>query len=219
MTDLSEQPDHRAFLLEQGGDEKVQDHLKENVAFDEQHGTNTADWLPKNKFANHPDNFDKGVRYRAAATSEILTAFDKIKSLIDTSEAGYYDMGCGKGKTLLIAGMTQNFNEVVGIDYYQPFLDIADQNIETCHLDDIKLHFNDMTKFKDFKDTSVVFMYNPADADIIDKVRQNLEESTSKAIVIYNKPLHAEVFKDWRTLDHKVSNDLDHETIILGFGL
>lgn len=219
MSNLKHQPDHKEFLLDQGGKEKVQDHLKENVAFDEQHGTNTADWLPKDKFAHHPDNFDKGVRYRAAATSEVLTALEKVKGLIDTTDAGYYDMGCGKGKTLLIAGMTQNFNEVVGVDYYQPFLDIADKNIEKCHLEDINLHFNDMTKFKDFKDTSVVFMYNPADTEIIDKVRQNIEECSSKAIVIYNKPLHSDVFKDWCILDHKVSNDPDHETVILGFGL
>lgn len=210
---------HKDFLLDKGGEDKVDDYYRENVAFDIEHGTDTADWLPKDEFKQHPANFSHGVLYRASPTSELIRAFGVIADKIDTSSAGFYDMGCGKGKTLLLAGMSQKFNEVVGVDYYQPFLNTAKSNLDICGVDDVKLHYADMSQYKDFKDTSVVFMYNPADAEIIDKVRQNLEECATKAIVIYNKPLHAELFKDWSILDHKGSDDPDHETVILGFGL
>ena len=214
MAKLKNHLDHFSFLYTEGGVSKLFDHIKENMMFDMLHGTNTASWLQKHEFQDSPDNFEHGVRYRAAATTEISNALDIVSELIDTSDAGYYDFGCGKGKTLCMVGLRADFNEIVGIDYYQPFLEQADFNLKTCGLGNIELHFNDMTKFTDFKDTAVVFMYNPADETVINQVRQNLEENTNKALVIYNKPLHSEVFKDWDLVSKKDSSDPDHCTHI-----
>ncbi|MBI1300505.1 MAG: methyltransferase domain-containing protein [Alphaproteobacteria bacterium] len=217
MHSFDNEMDHMKFLLKQGGVSKLVSHMNENVAFDMKNKTRTAEWLPKNKFTLKPANLDHGVRYRAAATSEVVRALEFVKSKIDISEATFYDFGCGKGKVLCIAGL-HGFKAIHGVDYYPPFLMQAQQNLEACKLEGIHLHAADMTEFTDFDETSVIFFYNPANAKIIEGARENIEKNTKKAIVIYNKPEHPEIFDGWTRMYHKENRDPDHRTTIFGFG-
>lgn len=214
---LSNTLEHLSFLYKEGGLTKVWDTFLQNVAFDLKHGTRTTEWLQKHDFEVKPDNFDHGVRYRAAATNEVSEALEKVSQYIDISQAGYYDLGCGKGKTLCIAGLQHDFNSITGVDYYSPFIKQAQSNLDTLGLKNINLEFNDMTQFTKFEKKAVVFLYNPADEIVLDKVRENLEENTDQALVIYNKPIHEDVFQNWNLLDKKVNDDPDHCTSIFTF--
>ncbi|MGH1403004.1 MAG: class I SAM-dependent methyltransferase [Alphaproteobacteria bacterium] len=210
---------HIGFLYNQGGIAKLLNHVRENILFDIKHATNTSAWLEKDGFEAHPDNFEHGVRYRAAATSEIEYGLRIASNHIDIEHAGFYDLGCGKGKVLCIAGLKYGFASISGIDYYQPFLDQARQNLIACNLDHIPLHYQDMSQFKDYSKTSVIFLYNPAGNSVLEGVRRNIEETTDKAIVIYNKPVHTDIFKGWNTLSKRNAPDPDHTTHIYGFGV
>jgi len=211
---------HAGFLFNQGHFGKIFDHLKENVAFDVKHGTETSLWLNKEDFAHQPKNFEHGVRYRASSTKEIRRALEMVAKLISPKDASYYDLGCGKGKTLCIAGMDYDYKILHGVDYYQPFLDLAQTNLNRCNVDNVKLHYGDMREFSDYDETSVIFLYNPADNVIIDAVRENLEHYTKRAIVVYNKPEHETVFlrNKWQLVDRKTSLDPDHNTSVYSFG-
>ncbi len=111
------------------------------------------------------------------------------------------------------------FQEFVGIDYYSPFLEIAECNLKKCHNEDVKLLLADMSEFKDYMKNSVVFLYNPAGGKIIDDVRQNIENSCEKAVVIYNKPEHEDVFESWRVISRKTHRDRDHCTTVFGWNV
>ncbi len=211
--------DHVKFLIKNGGITKLFDHFKENVLFDLTHGTDTSAWLEKRRFKIHPKNFKFGVRYRASATNEIKASLNKISGIIDTSDSIFFDLGCGKGKVICIAGLQYDFKDIIGIDYYQPFLDQAQKNLDICKLDNAKITLNDMADFKDFAENSVVFLYNPANEVVIDKVRQNIENNSKKAIIIYNKPEHESVFKGWNVISKNTSADPDHCTTILSYGI
>ena len=215
---LKRTKEHVRFLVDQGGVPKLLDHVHQNVLFDVKHGTSTSPWLRKAEFEQKPENFEYGVRYRACATRTINNSLDVISKLIDTTRAGYYDLGCGKGKTLCMVGLRDDFAHIVGLDYYAPFLEDAQENLDICRLDNVDLHEGDMTGFVDYMDTSVIFMYNPAEAPVINKVRENLEKHCKKAIVIYNKPLHENVFDDWHALYQAKSRDPDHTTSIFAHG-
>jgi len=210
---------HIQFLLTNGGFAKLNDHIKENVWFDIFYGINTSSWLRKIDFKEKPKNFEYGVRYRASATSEICESLKTACKVLNAADCGYYDLGCGKGKTNFIAADRYPFLENVGIDYYLPLLEIAKLNLKKRHNDDVKLMLADMSEFKDFQKQSVIFLYNPAGEKIIDSVRQNLEQICDKAIVIYNKPVHENVFDDWVTISRKNSVDLDHCTSIFGWNI
>ncbi len=215
---LKRKAEHVRFLVNQGGLPKLWHHMQQNIMFDVKHGTDTSGWLRKVEFEVKPPNFEHGVRYRASATSEINKSLQTVSDLIETSQAGYYDLGCGKGKTLCMVGMRENYAHIMGIDYYAPFLESAQENLDICRLDNVELREGDMTEFKDYMETSVIFMYNPAEKIVIEKVRDNLEKLCRRAIVIYNKPLHEKVFQDWDIVSRKVSRDPDHTTSIYAHG-
>ncbi|MCB1783897.1 MAG: class I SAM-dependent methyltransferase [Alphaproteobacteria bacterium] len=217
MSALKREIEHIGFLFQQGGIRKLYEYVSENIAFDLKNGIETSMWLEKGDFTSHPPMFDHGVRYRASLTSEVLQAFQKIAGLMP--QASFFDMGCGKGKVLCLAAKTGLFSHITGIDYYPVFLKTAEQNLKNLKQTGVSLVEADMTKFDDFAPDSIIYMYNPADLVVIDKVRENLEKTCRRAIVIYNKPLHAEVFKDWRVIDYKTSPDLDRNTTIFGFNV
>lgn len=210
---------HLHFLLTNGGIAKLTDHFKENVWFDLMHGLNTSAWLKKTDFKEQPKNFEFGVRYRASATSEICESLKTATKILNAADCGYYDLGCGKGKTIFIAVDRYPFQEYVGIDYYAPFLDIAKGNLKKQHNDNVKLLLQDMSEFKDYHKESIIFLYNPAGETIIDAVRSNIENACDKAIVIYNKPVHEDLLKDWNVLSRKTASDPDHCTTIFGWNI
>jgi tRNA G46 methylase TrmB len=125
-----------SFLYCSGGIFRIRDYLAENVAFDLQYGTNTSGWLETVSFEERPKNLNHGVRYRASYTSEVLRALKFASKCIDFSSSTFIDMGCGKGKVLMLAALTHNFKEIIGVDYYKPFLDIARFNIAQTHVDE-----------------------------------------------------------------------------------
>lgn len=218
MNILKKELRHLQFLYEQGGTGKILDHIKQNVAFDLKYGTSTSPWLDKDDYEEHPPSFEHGVKYRASATNEVMPVLRKASQMIDVTKAGFYDLGCGKGKILCIVGRDYDYKEIVGIDYYPPFLGIAHRNLKVFGLNNIRLRLGDIANFRDYKQTAVIYLYNPAEKPIIEKVRQNLEETTKKAIVIYNKPMHADVFKNWTLAEQKTDKDPDHNTSIYTFG-
>lgn len=214
---LRKEIEHIEFLLDQGGFAKLLDHIRENILFDLRHGTNTSSWLQTHEFGDKPKNLEHGVRYRAAAASEITQALHKASRMIDPAQASFYDLGCGKGKTLCVAALNHNFNRIAGIDYYQPFIEQARENTSACGAKNVQLYFNDMAEFKDFDKNSVIFLYNPADDFILEQVRKNIESAAERAVLIYNKPVHADVFKEWDCISEKKSPDPDHCTNIYFF--
>lgn len=211
--------EHLKFLFDLGGFSKIIDYIDENITFDIKYGTDTSNWLPKNRFNTKPLNIEHGIRYRAAATSKIENALSIVSNTINTNNAGFYDLGCGKGKVLCIAGMQYNYDKLIGIDYYSDFLKIADKNLGICNVKNVHLLLDDMTNYTEFKETSVVFLYNPADDIVLNQVRDNLQKHTKKCVLIYIKPLHENIFKDWKIVSKTISKDLDHCTTILTYGI
>ncbi|MGH1455956.1 MAG: methyltransferase domain-containing protein [Alphaproteobacteria bacterium] len=210
---------HLHFLLNNGGFAKVSDHVRENVWFDITNGTNTSSWLKKTDFKDKPKNFEHGVRYRASATSEICAALKTACKEINAADCGYYDLGCGKGKTNFIAADRYPFIENIGIDYYQPLLDVAQSNIKKSKSNGVIFLNQDMSEFNSYQKNSIIYLYNPAGEKIIDTVRQNIESACDRAIVIYNKPEHEGVFNDWRVITRKTHRDRDHCTTIFGWNV
>lgn len=205
------------FLYKSGGAARIRDYLKENVAFDMQYGTDTSGWLEPGDYEDRPENLEHGVRYRASYTSEICDALKKVGWMLPLDRASFFDLGCGKGKAVLLARKLCPFERVVGVDYYARFIDVARRNVEKMELDNIELHHGNAENFTDFSATSIVYMYNPFDDYIMRQVRQNIERNTNRCIVIYNKPVHIDVFDGWNTVERKSGWNVDWETAILSW--
>ncbi len=84
----------------------------------------------------------------------------------------------------------------------------------------ISLIFGDAATYTDYNGVNVVFMYNPFDADIMEQVERNLRKYGGKALVVYNKPKHEDIFRrnGWHEEHREMNSDPDKQLVILSHG-
>jgi SAM-dependent methyltransferase len=237
---LKDEYDQTRFLISTGGFERLWQHLWQNViSFDLKYGTNTARWVNVPDFPKDLKNVEHLRRYRCSLQSELQTSFNAAADIlakhnIREQDASFYDLGCGKGKPLILAALHHEFASITGIDFHPGLVEIANNNIQKvaasqrrqgnfkkCKgLEEIKVVHGDVTDFKDYADTSVVYMYFPFDEEITQQVRDNIEKRNAKSLVIYNYPNHENVFRDnnWQLAWKKIDSNPDQTTKIYSFG-
>ncbi len=169
--------------------------------FDLQHGTDTHAWVPKEQYEERPQNFEGGVLYMTSWTSEIGEVFNALRQLKILSEPyTFLDVGCGKGKVciawrLLESNEAKRANRIIGIDYYDQFIELARRNFRAVFKSEGDFRLADATAF-DFTaldDRLIVYLYNPFDESIM---KQMLEHLPANTVVIYNNPVHASLFRE-----------------------
>ena len=218
--------------------EKYRRFVKGILRFDRYFSTKTTGYVSESDFAReanlHPENFAEtdnirfGVKYRASMTSAIESGLRAIKPIlqrysIDPAETSFFDLGSGEGKPLILACESEvldfNFKRVTGIDYFKPLLETARENIKKLGLEkSITLRFNDIAKFTEYDKISTIFLYNPAGIPVLRKVEENLRKHTESCVVIYNKPLHRDLFSKrngWNIELNRTHTDPDERLVVL----
>lgn len=165
---------------------------------DQEYGVETTKlvWLT-NPFAK---NFGHGFRYQACNPESCKWAIGAAG--IDTSKFFFVDMGCGKGRPLIIASRFE-FPQLIGVDYSQSLCRSAARNLKICavpesrfsilNIDAVEFQFPDQNLF--------VYFFNPFDAEILSKVLQNLEAVAHKfrVVVAFEGP-NREILEKFRWL-------------------
>lgn len=170
--------------------------------FDLQHRTDTHVWLPKDRYESRPENFEHGVLYMSSWTREIKRSFNALRELADDLDTfTFIDIGCGKGKVVLLwrkllarSGIRQ---AVYGVDYYPPFIRIAQENSRKMfsHSGNF-LHVDATTlDYSRFGKKLIVYLYNPFGEVILRKVLHGVKNED--VFVIYNNPVHASVLHEF----------------------
>ncbi|MGR3636804.1 MAG: methyltransferase domain-containing protein [Shimia sp.] len=166
--------------------------------FDLLNGTDTHVWQPKDHVKDRPKHFENGVLYMASWSAVIRAATSHALKHLDlpAQDVRFIDIGCGKGKVLCIwHKMFADDALMTGIDYSQPLLDICAANLSKLGASDAQLLLCDATDvtFATEKPVTVAYLYNPFDAEILDRVVHNMAQQ--KTVVIYTNPVHLDVFK------------------------
>jgi SAM-dependent methyltransferase len=167
--------------------------------FDLIHRTDTHTWLPKHCYTETPLNFDSGVLYMSSWTSEIVRSFTVLERRHVLSKPYVFiDVGCGKGKACLTWAMRRKNSHnrpirIVGIDYYKPLVDVAKRNFKKVFNTEGEFYVANAENFdfRRFNALLVVYLYNPFDRPIIERLLEKLPLGT---VVIYNNPVHGEAF-------------------------
>jgi predicted RNA methylase len=106
----------------------------------------------------------------------------------------FIDLGCGKGRTLLIASQV-GFKHVIGVEFARELADIAKSNIKKTRTANATLLHSDVVDFQFPGENTVIYMYNPFSKDVMRKVLVNLQASTAKTLyIIYKLPQCADYF-------------------------
>lgn len=161
--------------------------------WDWMHGTETLRRIRPAQLETDSENKALATDYGATRAGPLVRLLKRLKLPRD---AGFVDLGCGKGRVLLIAG-EHGFRRVVGVDFSEPLCAIARSNIERYRqrrdlASEILVVHSDVTQYSPRNDDSIFFLYDPFHASILKRVLDGLRESLArcprKIWFIYNSP-------------------------------
>lgn len=166
--------------------------------FDEAHGTDTAAILVGREQGLGVSGGGHVVsRYETSSEAAIRLALDSLP--IEPSRFTFVDLGCGKGKPLMIAA-DYGFRRLVGVDISPACIKAARRNIERYGPEPIdasrvELRVEDAEDFEFPDDPLVVYLFNPFPQPVVESVMSKLEESLSRTprevAIVYMNPTAA----------------------------
>lgn len=128
---------------------------------------------------------------------------------IDPALVTYVDLGCGKGRTLLLAS-EMGFRRIIGVDISPQLCRVAQQNL-TRRKVRAELACCDVREFDFPSGASRAFMYNPFYPEVMLRIAENLKISVRSHprevyVVYYSAPIRGV----WKDLDFGVFRETDY---------
>ena len=167
--------------------------------FDREHGVDTSGAIPADDLECDPDLAAHSSPYGGSQPSIVRSC---LATLPDPAEYAFIDLGCGKGRPLLVASEFP-FQRVVGVEMAPRLVEIARQNAAALsrrrgqHIP-IEVQVGDATTTAAPAVRVVYFLYHPFDAELTGALAENIAAQLGgrleHAFIVYYNPVHAEVF-------------------------
>ncbi len=120
----------------------------------------------------------------------------------------FIDYGSGKGGAIIHARM-YGFKEAIGVEFAKELHETAQRNIERLKLDHIHSHYADATQFPPPERTSLIYLFNPFDAVVMERVADLIVATKPRFVqpvyLIYGNPSCEEVLDARFVRIHEVS--------------
>lgn len=169
--------------------------------FDIKFSIETHSWVEVDELDIEENKKKHAVLYQATRVLPLRRLFKELNFPQDIT---FVDIGCGKGRVLLIASEF-GFKEVIGIEFSSLLCSIAEKNITTyseqtnsktsflvLNLDILNYQYND--------NEDVFFLYNPFDEIILEKVIQkitaSLKRRNRRIWMIYANAIHKDIIEN-----------------------
>jgi len=138
------------------------------VAFDLRHGTNTTLWVNLNRLNIQSENAARGVDYQPTQVIPLRRLFKELEIPRDKV---FVDLGCGKGRVLLVAAEA-GFRDLRGVEFSSELCEVATANCaryseKTGSQAVFRIVHSDVVDYP-MKDADIFFLFNPFDAQGID---------------------------------------------------
>lgn len=174
----------------------------QNHLFDIILSTDTHFRLEKEDYKEQTKGFESGVLYMSSVTREVKNSLSKIKRTLGNRfyDFQYFDLGCGKGKTVIIYSKLYRKkarHKAIGIDYYKPLIDIANNNFRITGVSETSLAiYGDARQFKKHVTSRnlILYLYNPFGEDILRDVLESCKEN--EVYLIYSDPANQKLVED-----------------------
>lgn len=158
----------------------------ESDDFDRKYGVETAKTVQI--VPTSSPNFVHGVRYSASGESIIRWCIENCG--MPYSETTFVDVGCGKGRVLIVATMYP-FRRIVGVEYSPQLAAICRQNLDKLNISQkCELNVRDAVDFVFPKENLLVFLYNPFDSTILKNVLTRLAAIRQTVRIAHLGPGH-----------------------------
>ena len=166
--------------------------------FDFRNGTDTCAMVALDELAIDSPNRRHGVAYAATCAAD----FDHVlHTLVLPRGRVFVDLGCGKGRTLLLASL-HPFARAVGVEFSGELCEVARSNVTAfrarhpaaCDIDVVEA---DAAERPVAPDEDVFFLFHPFRPVVLERALANLAASARARPrplwLIYNNPEHADL--------------------------
>lgn len=158
----------------------------EDDDFDARFGVDTAQVVQV--VVTDSPNRVHGTRYQT--TSEEIIRWCIDNSGVDPATTTFIDLGCGKGRALIVAAQYA-FRQIVGVEYSPELASICDQNLRKAKCGSrSRVLVEDAAKFIPPAGDLLVYMNNPFNAEIAVKVYARLSAHPGRVVLAYRGPGH-----------------------------
>lgn len=167
---------------------------RREASFDEIHKIETDGYISREDLSLPPDS----IHYAPIKPRQFFSIVSKLK--IDPRTFTFIDIGCGKGRPLLLA-QSMGFAKIIGVELSAKLADIARKNTERFGAQIITANAAD---FHFPAEQSVVFLFNPFWSPTIDEFADHLSRSLAvhprKLYVVYVNPFCEAAFEKQSSL-------------------
>ena len=146
-----------------------------------------------------------------------------LKSLPAMDGWSFLDLGCGKGRALIVASEAP-FGQVIGVELLPELVEVARRNarrIRSAHPErpPITVRQGDASRPSWPGGAVVVFLYHPFDDALVQVLKAHILACAEKPVfVIYENPVHGRVFDEDLRFHRWFSAMLDYEPDEVGLG-
>ena len=192
--------------------------------FDAAHGTDTSGFVPLADL-DHLQDARADARPYAGSQPSILRAALQALPLLDSFT--FVDLGCGKGRPLLIASELP-FRDIVGVELSASLVGIAERNAALIAQrfplrTPIRVVLADATRFEFPAGNLVIFLYNPfgdnAIAEVAAAVDTAIANNPGRVVyVVYYNPVAGHRFDASPLLRRYLAATLPYGADELGYG-
>jgi len=177
------------------------ERLSSGSEFDRRFGVSTSGRIPLSALNIDSENKAAGTRYEPTAPSVFSEMMAPLSQQM-ISRATFIDIGCGKGRVLLMAAQ-YGFPRIKGIEFAADLCIAARGNAEQyrrCSKNSarISIEQGDASTYDIPNEPCVLFLYNPFNESVMRSFVANVERSLSQqpreCYVIYYMPLWNKVW-------------------------
>lgn len=158
---------------------RIQRKFLDQEGFDQVHGTDTAEMMMPSELGHVASRSGGAVHdYQTLDVPELRAPLDKFQQC-GFEQFTYIDIGCGKGKPLLVASEFP-FRRIIGLDISETCVSIANRNIDiytggsSTQKDRFSVQQLDAELFEFPEGDLFVFLFNPFGVDTLREVTHNL---------------------------------------------
>jgi len=190
---------------------------------DRHYRTDTSGFVPSNQLASSPLDSARRNVYSGSQPSIIRTALNTLPPL---PECTFIDLGCGRGRPLLVAS-EYPFRSLIGVELSSSLVLDARKNAARlgqryAQRPPLVIEQGDAAQFSIPAGNAVIFLYNPFGEEVIARVISRIEEAVAvggRAIfVIYYNPVHGHAFDASPSLNRYFAANVPYSAEELGYG-
>jgi hypothetical protein len=182
-------------------------HRRAGEDFDEKYGVDTNPIIRRASLdiTDAMSSLYKG--YMPSRLDVFDEAIERLGCEVDLGNFDFLDIGAGKGRCLLLAS-SWPFRAIIGVEISPQLISIAQTNINTYvdasqRCTSFELVCTDVLDYRFAPRPSVLYMFNPFEravvATLLGNIERSLVESPRKLFLVYQNPLHGNVFDESMT--------------------